>query len=127
MRDLCLVPYRTGYPATVRSLVLVLRTMHHLIRFWHRGNERALLEGTAEFTVLIKNFIEFPKFGNSFRRRNIMEEANKTYLQSCTYNAERDPYCPVFKIRDLVELAGENFTRLAIRGGVIVISVDWNW
>lgn len=92
-----------------------------------RGNDRALLEDTADFTVLIKNFVEFPAFGKSFRRRNIMEEANKTYLQSCTYHSQWDPYCPVFRIGDIVELAGENFTQLAIRGGVIVISIDWNW
>ncbi|EFX89097.1 hypothetical protein DAPPUDRAFT_310786 [Daphnia pulex] len=90
------------------------------------GTDRPLLEETADFTVLIKNFIEFPTFGKTFRRRNIMEDANKTYLQSCHYNQERDPFCPVFRIEDIVSLAGENFTQLAIRGGVIVISIDWN-
>lgn len=54
-----------------------------------------------------------------------MEEANKTYLQSCHYHPERDPYCPVFRIQDMVSLAGENFTQLAVRGGVIVVSIDW--
>jgi hypothetical protein len=115
----------------------------------YRGTDRPLLEETADFTVLIKNFIEFPtvcyiccartsfvysdnnnyfykKFGKTFRRRNIMEDANKTYLQSCHYNQERDPFCPVFRIEDIVSFAGENFTQLAIRGGVIVISIDWN-
>ena len=66
-----------------------------------RGNQRDLLEETANFTVLIKNFVEFPLFGKLYRRRNIMEEANKTYLQSCIYSL-RDPFCPVFRIRDMV-------------------------
>nr|CAH0108652.1 unnamed protein product [Daphnia galeata] len=90
------------------------------------GTDRPLLEETADFTVLIKNFIEFPMFGKTFRRRNIMEDANKTYLQTCNFNQERDPFCPVFRIGDIVSFAGENFTQLAVRGGVIVISIDWN-
>lgn len=85
-----------------------------------------MLEETADFTVLIKNFIEFPMFGKTFRRRNIMVDANKTYLQSCHYHREKDPFCPVFRIEDIVSLAGENFTQLAVRGGVIVISIEWN-
>nr|CAH0101182.1 unnamed protein product [Daphnia galeata] len=90
------------------------------------GTDRPLLEETADFTVLIKNFIEFPMFGKTFRRRNMMEDANKTYLQTCNFNQERDPFCPVFRIGDIVHFAGENFTQLAVRGGVIVISIDWN-
>lgn len=90
------------------------------------GNERPLFEEVANFTVLIKNFIEFPTFGKMFRRRNIMEEANKTYLQSCHYSRDQDPFCPVFRIQDMISFAGENFTQLAIRGGVIVVSIDWD-
>ena len=85
-----------------------------------------LLEATADFTVLIKNFVEFPTFGNSYRRRNIMEEANETYLQSCRYHPEKDPYCPVFRIGDIVEFSGENFTHLSVLGGVIVVGIEWN-
>jgi P2X purinoceptor 4 len=92
----------------------------------HRGNERPLFEEVANFTVLIKNFVEFPTFGKMFRRRNIMEEANKTYLQSCHYSRDQDPFCPVFRIQDMISLAGENFTQLAVRGGVIVVSIDWD-
>lgn len=65
-------------------------------------------------------------FGKMFRRRNIMEDANKTYLQSCHYNKASDPFCPVFRIGDIVTSAGENFTQLAVRGGVVVISIEWN-
>ncbi|KAK4019347.1 hypothetical protein OUZ56_001370 [Daphnia magna] len=90
------------------------------------GLDRPLLEETADFTVLIKNFIEFPMFGKTFRRRNILQDANKTYLQTCHYHPERDPFCPVFRIDDIVSFAGENFTQLAVRGGVIVISIEWN-
>lgn len=61
-----------------------------------------------------------------YRRRNIMEDANKTYLQTCHYHEVKDPFCPVFRIESIVNLAGENFTQLAVRGGVIVISIDWN-
>jgi len=89
------------------------------------GSKRPLLD-TSEFTLLIKNFIEFPAFGKAYRRRNILDDANKTYLQSCHYNPDKDPYCPIFQVNDMVNFAGENFTQLSIKGGVIVITINWD-
>ena len=91
---------------------------------YYRGSKRPLLD-TSQFTLLIKNFIEFPAFGKLYRRRNILEDANKTYLQSCHYDPDEDPYCPIFQVDDMISIAGENFTQLSIKGGVIVITINW--
>jgi len=80
-----------------------------------RSGKRALLEGSREFTVLVKNAIQFPAFGKQYTRRNILEITNKTYLQSCNYNSETDPFCPIFKLGDIVEGAGENYSEVAIK------------
>src|SRR4051812_3114707 len=76
---------------------------------------RALLEGSKNFTVLIKNAIQFPYFGKQYSRRNVLEVTNKTYLQSCIYNKHSDPFCPVFRIGDIVKDAGENYSEVAIK------------
>lgn len=115
-------------------------------QFICRNEERGLLEGSKNFTVLIKNAIQFPKFGKQYNRRNILENSNKTYLQKCIYNPETDPFCPVFRLGDVVEDAGENYTEVAVRvsyskinlcrhenvhnlylfqGGVFVITISW--
>lgn len=86
-----------------------------------------LLKGTQEFTVLIKNNIEFPKFHK--KRRNILDSQNKTYLSNCKYNSsdDRDRLCPIFQLGQIVKAAGvENFDTIAVQGGVVSINIDWN-
>ena len=34
--------------------------------------------------------------------------------------------CPIFRLGDIVELAGGNFSKIAIKGGVISIQITWN-
>lgn len=64
-----------------------------------------LLNGTGEFTVLIKNHVFFPLYNKT--RSNIIESTNKTYLQSCNYDADDNPFCPIFKLNYIVERAQE--------------------
>ena len=85
---------------------------------------RGLLEASKEFTVLIKNHIEFPAYGK--RRSNILDSSNQSYLQSCLYDVESDPFCPVFRLETIVTLAGENYTDVAVNGTVISVGIDWN-
>ena len=68
------------------------------------GKHKALLAAAENFTVLIKNPIEFPLY--SKRRSNIVDSANATYLQSCLYNEEKDPFCPVFRLVTMGETIG---------------------
>ncbi|XP_060238632.1 P2X purinoceptor 2 isoform X5 [Meriones unguiculatus] len=75
------------------------------------------------FTILIKNSIHYPKF--KFSKGNIASLKNG-YLKHCTFDQDSDPYCPIFKLGFIVEQAGENFTELAHKGGVIGVIINWN-
>uniref|UniRef100_A0A8C3FH50 P2X purinoceptor n=1 Tax=Chrysemys picta bellii TaxID=8478 RepID=A0A8C3FH50_CHRPI len=77
----------------------------------------------AQFTILIKNNIQFPRFG--FSKGNVKGDKNG-YLKSCTFNETTDLYCPIFRLGSIVEQAGENFTALAEQGGVIGVIINWN-
>ncbi|KAM7310631.1 P2X purinoceptor 4 [Ixodes scapularis] len=87
-------------------------------------NGTPLFKEVRNFTVLLKNYIEFPRF--HVRRRNIPDQKNKTYLRNCRYDPLTDPLCPVFRIGDIVEKAGIEFDEIAIKGGVIQILIDWD-
>nr|XP_021333881.1 purinergic receptor P2X4b isoform X1 [Danio rerio] len=84
----------------------------------------ALLSAAEDFTVLIKNNIQYPKF--KFRKRNILRHINSTYLKNCTFNHKTDPHCPVFRLGDIVTESGEDFSIMALKGGIIGIFIDWS-
>ncbi|XP_071479418.1 P2X purinoceptor 4-like [Diadema antillarum] len=87
-------------------------------------SKAAILEEAENFTVLIKNSITFPKF--RFEKRNILDTADKMYLRSCRYNRKTDPLCPIFRLGTILEEAGQTFSQMAIKGGVITIDIQWN-
>ncbi|KAL5017512.1 hypothetical protein ScPMuIL_007101 [Solemya velum] len=85
-----------------------------------------VLEASKNFTVFVKNNIEFPKFG--VKRRNILGFENDTELQNCRYNPA-DPqnrFCPIFILDDIIRRAHENYTDMATSGGVVQILIHWN-
>ncbi|XP_072443589.1 P2X purinoceptor 4-like isoform X3 [Chiloscyllium punctatum] len=84
----------------------------------------AILGAAENFTVLIKNSITFPKF--NFSKRNILTNATASYLKSCIFNRNTDPFCPIFRLGDMVQEAREDFQKLAVQGGVMGILIEWN-
>uniref|UniRef100_A0A4W5QYN3 P2X purinoceptor n=1 Tax=Hucho hucho TaxID=62062 RepID=A0A4W5QYN3_9TELE len=84
----------------------------------------ALLASAENFTVLIKNNIRFPNF--NFMRRNILPEMTESYLKRCQFNRHTDPSCPIFRLGDIVKEAKENFSEMAVEGGVIGIQIKWD-
>ncbi|OQV12380.1 P2X purinoceptor 4 [Hypsibius exemplaris] len=66
-----------------------------------------LLTGFESITVLIKNHIAFAKFG--VKRRNIL-----------FHDEQRMMDCHI------LQLAGENITQIAARGGIIGFNINWN-
>ncbi|XP_067861922.1 P2X purinoceptor 4a isoform X2 [Heptranchias perlo] len=84
----------------------------------------AILGAAENFTVLIKNSIAFPKF--HFSKRNILTNANTSYLKACRFNRKNDPFCPIFRLGDMVQEAGEDFQQLAVQGGVMGLFIEWN-
>ncbi|GAB6030030.1 hypothetical protein CHUAL_005717 [Chamberlinius hualienensis] len=87
------------------------------------GPDLAILTASKNFTVLIKNSVEFPLF--NIRRRNILNSSNSSYLESCHYDPVTDPSCPIFKLDTIVSQAGEKYDEVAVQGGVIAIVINW--
>ncbi|KAL1276453.1 hypothetical protein QQF64_036076 [Cirrhinus molitorella] len=75
-----------------------------------------LLAGAENFTVFIKNNICYPKL--NFNKRNILPDIN-TYLAQCVFSHKTDPDCPIFRLKDIVREADEDFQTMAVHGGVM--------
>uniref|UniRef100_A0A3P9MDF1 P2X purinoceptor n=1 Tax=Oryzias latipes TaxID=8090 RepID=A0A3P9MDF1_ORYLA len=83
-----------------------------------------LLSEAENFTIYIKNFIRFPKF--EFSKSNVLETSDDSYLKKCSYDKENHPYCPIFRLRDLVRNTGNDFQDMAAKGGSVGILIEWN-
>ncbi|XP_077015922.1 P2X purinoceptor 7 isoform X2 [Tamandua tetradactyla] len=80
----------------------------------------ALLNSAENFTVLIKNNIDFP--GHNYTTRNILPGLNIT----CTFHKTQDPQCPIFRLGDIFRETGDNFSDVAIQGGIMGIEISWD-
>ncbi|XP_006149377.1 P2X purinoceptor 7 isoform X6 [Tupaia chinensis] len=80
----------------------------------------ALLNSAENFTVLIKNNIDFP--GHNYTTRNILPGLNIT----CTFHKTHNPLCPIFRLGDLFRETGDNFSDVAIQGGIMGIEIYWD-
>ncbi|KAJ6659118.1 hypothetical protein lerEdw1_019421 [Lerista edwardsae] len=82
-----------------------------------------LLGAAKNFTLFIKNGVNFTKF--NFSRSNTLTTSDEYYFKGCQYDATTSPLCPVFRVCDVVKAAGESFDDLALRGGAIGLHIDW--
>ncbi|XP_054450117.1 P2X purinoceptor 7 [Pteronotus mesoamericanus] len=80
----------------------------------------ALLNSAKNFTVFIKNNIDFP--GHNYTTRNILPDFNKT----CIFHKTKDPLCPIFRLGDIFQETGDNFSEVAIQGGIMGIEIYWD-
>ncbi|XP_062502254.1 P2X purinoceptor 4-like [Corticium candelabrum] len=93
-------------------------------------HEPLLGNATKNFTLLIKNTIQYQKF--DFTKRNLLqrtiEYGNHSYLHTCTYHKDNvnDRYCPIFVLSQIVEYAGADWHDLAVNGGVLGIFIKWD-
>ncbi|XP_066222091.1 P2X purinoceptor 2 isoform X2 [Saccopteryx leptura] len=58
--------------------------------------------------------------------RGNIENRKDSYLKHCTFHEVSHLYCPIFRLGFIVEQAGENFTELAHKGGVIGAIINWD-
>ncbi|XP_029925398.1 P2X purinoceptor 1 isoform X2 [Myripristis murdjan] len=82
-----------------------------------------LLMSAENYTLFIKNSITFPLFGVT--RSNLVESVDAKYISQCLYDPKDSPLCPIFRLGDIVNLSGFNFSTIAREGGAIGIVVDW--
>ncbi|XP_007953654.2 P2X purinoceptor 6 [Orycteropus afer afer] len=85
---------------------------------------KPLLAQAENFTLFIKNTVTFSKF--NFSKSNALETWDPSYFKHCRYDPHASPYCPVFRIGDLVQAAGGDFEDLALMGGAVGIRVHWD-
>ncbi|KAI2665912.1 P2X purinoceptor 4 [Labeo rohita] len=83
-----------------------------------------LLAAAENFTVFIKNNICYPKF--NFNKRNILPDINSSYLALCVFSRKTDPDCPIFRLKDIVREADEDFQTMAVHGGVMGVHIQWD-
>ncbi|NXG76695.1 P2RX7 protein, partial [Baryphthengus martii] len=82
--------------------------------------EPAVLRSSENFTVLIKNNIHFPKFNTT------VLNTPSILNTSCIYNKKTSPLCPIFRLGDILHEAKENFSQMAVKGGIIAIEINWD-
>lgn len=79
-----------------------------------RNEKHALLDDVKDFTVMLKNTVDFPGCRGP-QLTNTPNEITKSYFKKCKFDKEKDPLCPIFRIGDVVEWSGDNFTKTAIK------------
>ncbi|KAM4030573.1 P2X purinoceptor 3 [Anomaloglossus baeobatrachus] len=76
-----------------------------------------ILNEAENFTIFVKNSVRFPVF--EFERGNLPASLN------CRYHPKKSPFCPIFRLGDIISLAGQNFNNIAEKGGVMSIKIGW--
>jgi len=79
---------------------------------------------TLNFTIFLENFIVVKRF--NLRRSNTAVHAS--YLKRCNYHPVDHKTCPIFRIRDLLDIVEHNpIEQLSMLkyGGIIHISINW--
>ncbi|XP_076878534.1 P2X purinoceptor 3a [Brachyhypopomus gauderio] len=74
------------------------------------------------FTIFIKNSIRFPLF--NVTRGNILPSINNKRLTNCLYHPVHDPFCPIFRVGDVLQNA-EDLDNIMNKGGEIVVNIAW--
>ncbi|CAF1248830.1 unnamed protein product [Adineta steineri] len=82
----------------------------------------ALINEVLNFTIFIKNFIEFPVF--AVKHKNMVDD-----LKPCVFHANLSKDCPIFTLDYIVNQAEKDAEErdLMLRlGGVISVKLDWD-
>ncbi|XP_040903434.1 P2X purinoceptor 3a [Toxotes jaculatrix] len=75
------------------------------------------------FTIFIKNSIRFPLF--NVTRGNFPSTMTSADIKNCTYHPDTNPFCPIFKVGDVLNYTGQTVENLADKGGEIGINIEW--
>lgn len=85
--------------------------------------DEPIIQGVENFTVLIKNTISFPWFDREKFRRDNMPNG------ICVYKLEDEStwLCPIFRLGDIIELAGGNYHNHLDLGGLLEFNLYIIW
>lgn len=48
-------------------------------------------------------------------RANVQDTADNFHLKKCRYNESLEPYCPIFRLGDIVNQTGHSFQDMALK------------
>ncbi|KAJ8382393.1 hypothetical protein SKAU_G00031710 [Synaphobranchus kaupii] len=80
------------------------------------------MQEVENFTIFIKNSIRFPLF--NFTKGTLLPSITQEEISTCKFNMS-NIYCPIFKVGDILKFADQDFTKIANKGGVIGIKINW--
>jgi hypothetical protein len=86
------------------------------------NNRQKFVHNVLNFTIFIKNFVEFPEF-------RIVRANFDDNLKQCLYHSIHNKECPIFRLKDILNTAEPDETErnLMLRlGGVIRVKLDWD-
>uniref|UniRef100_A0ACB8G1R8 P2X purinoceptor 3 n=1 Tax=Sphaerodactylus townsendi TaxID=933632 RepID=A0ACB8G1R8_9SAUR len=63
------------------------------------------------FTLFIKNSIRFPLF--NFEKGNLLPNLTTEKIRNCHFDPEKEPFCPILRLGDIVKFANQDFAKLA--------------
>ncbi|CAN9515015.1 unnamed protein product [Ophioblennius macclurei] len=75
------------------------------------------------FTIFIKNSIRFPQF--NVTRGNFPSTMTSDEIKKCIYHPQTNPFCPIFRVGDVLQRTGQKISDLAEKGGEIGINIQW--
>ncbi|KAI3351178.1 hypothetical protein L3Q82_005735 [Scortum barcoo] len=75
------------------------------------------------FTIFIKNSIRFPLF--DVTRGNFPSSMTSQEIKSCTFHPVKNPFCPIFRVGDVLNYTKQTTKDLAHKGGEIGINIQW--
>ncbi|XP_008325262.1 P2X purinoceptor 3a [Cynoglossus semilaevis] len=75
------------------------------------------------FTIFIKNSIRFPLF--NVTRGNFPSTMTSSEIKKCIYHPETNPFCPIFRVGEILNSTGQSVKSLADKGGEIGINIAW--
>ncbi|XP_061899391.1 P2X purinoceptor 3a [Entelurus aequoreus] len=81
------------------------------------------MKDLVDFTIFIKNSIRFPLF--NVTRGNFPSSMTSAQIRNCTYHPDENPFCPIFRVADVLNYTSQNVTRLLDKGGEIGINIEW--
>ncbi|XP_042626461.1 P2X purinoceptor 3a [Cyprinus carpio] len=73
------------------------------------------MKEVENFTIFVKNSIRFPMF--NVTRGNFPSSLNQSYIQSCHYDSVDDPFCPIFKVGDILRHINQSFDSITDKVG----------
>ncbi|XDV32551.1 hypothetical protein PO909_003340 [Leuciscus waleckii] len=91
---------------------------------YQKPDKATVVREAENFTLYIRNFIRFSQY--NFSKSNvILNKSKNTYLKTCLYDEIDHPYCPMFRLGDIVNKTGRSFQESAVKGASFGIMIDW--